>query len=112
MDNTTDGIAVSINVYGKTVRQGFIQFFDPVKNTVTRTYPPRTLKEVLAVKTLAAIDPGRAEGSSGRASPHRDPRSSGRNTRRPSETPGLNAEMQIPLYPPLSKGKERGFSLP
>jgi len=62
MDNPTDGIAVSINVYGKTVRQGYIQFFDPVKNTVTRAYPPRTLKEVLAVKTLAAIDPGRAEG--------------------------------------------------
>ncbi len=62
MDNPTDGIAVSINVYGKTVRQGYIQFFDPAKNTVTRAYPPRTLKEVLAVKTLAAIDPGRAEG--------------------------------------------------
>jgi predicted metal-dependent enzyme (double-stranded beta helix superfamily) len=62
MDNPTDGIAVSINVYGKTVRQGFIQFFDPAKKTVTRAYPPRTLKEVLAVKTLAAIDPGRAEG--------------------------------------------------
>ncbi len=62
MDNTTDGIAVSINVYGKTVRQGYIQFFDPAKKTVTRAYPPRTLKEVLAVKTLAAIDPGRAEG--------------------------------------------------
>ena len=62
MDNPTDGIAVSINVYGKTVRQGFIQFFDPAKNTVTRAYPPRTLKEVLAAKTLAAIDPGRAEG--------------------------------------------------
>lgn len=63
MDNPTDGIAVSINVYGKTVRQGFIQFFDPAKKTVTRAYPPRTLKEVLAVKTLAAIDPGRAEGT-------------------------------------------------
>ncbi len=62
MDNPTDGIAVSINVYGKTVRQGFIQFFDPVKKTVTRVYPPRTLKEVLAVKTLAAIDPSQAEG--------------------------------------------------
>lgn len=62
MDNPTDGIAVSINVYGKTVRQGFIQFFDPAKKTVTRAYPPRTLKEVLAVKTLAAIDPDRAEG--------------------------------------------------
>ncbi len=62
MDNPTDGIAVSINLYGKTIRQGYIQFFDPEKKTVTRVYPPRTLKEVLAVKTLAAIDPSRAEG--------------------------------------------------
>jgi len=61
MDNPTKGIAVSINVYGKTVRQGYIQFFDPGKKTVTRVYPPRTLKEVLAVKTLAAIDPSQAE---------------------------------------------------
>mgnify|MGYP000864722235 FL=1 len=61
MDNPTEGIAVSINVYGKTVRQGYVQFFDPGKRTVTRVYPPRTLKEVLAVKTLAAIDPSQAE---------------------------------------------------
>ena len=62
MDNPTEGIAVSINVYGKTVGRGYIQFFDPAKKTVTRVYPPRTLKEVLAAKTLAAIDPDRAEG--------------------------------------------------
>ena len=62
MDNPTDGIAASINVYGKTIRQGYIQFFDPEKKTVTRAFPPRTLREVLAVKTLAAIDPSRAEG--------------------------------------------------
>jgi predicted metal-dependent enzyme (double-stranded beta helix superfamily) len=62
MDNPTAGIAASINVYGKTIRQGYIQFFDPEKKTVTRVFPPRTLREVLAVKTLAAIDPSRAEG--------------------------------------------------
>jgi predicted metal-dependent enzyme (double-stranded beta helix superfamily) len=62
MDNPTDGIAVSINVYGKTIGRGYVQFFDPEKKTVTRVFPPRTLKEVLAVKTLAAIDPSRAEG--------------------------------------------------
>lgn len=62
MDNASDGIAVSVNVYGKTIRQGYIQFFDPEKKTVTRVFPPRTLREVLAVKTLAAIDPSRAEG--------------------------------------------------
>ncbi|MBK7550158.1 MAG: cysteine dioxygenase family protein, partial [Syntrophaceae bacterium] len=55
MHNPTDGVAVSVNVYGKTVRPGYIRFFDPARRTVTRTYPPQTLKEVLAVKTLAAI---------------------------------------------------------
>jgi hypothetical protein len=62
MDNPTDGIAVSVNVYGKTIRQGYVQFFDPEKKTVTKVFPPRTLREVLALKTLAAIDPSRAEG--------------------------------------------------
>ncbi len=62
MDNPTDEIAVSVNVYGKTIGRGYVQFFDPEKRTVTRVFPPRTLKEVLAVRTLAAIDPSRAEG--------------------------------------------------
>jgi predicted metal-dependent enzyme (double-stranded beta helix superfamily) len=62
MDNPTDGIAVSVNVYGKTIGRGYIRFFDPEKKTVNRVFPPWTLKEVLAVRTLAAIDPSRAEG--------------------------------------------------
>jgi predicted metal-dependent enzyme (double-stranded beta helix superfamily) len=61
MENSTDGIAVSVNVYGKTIGRGYVQFFDPAKKTVTRGYPPRTFKEVLAVKTLAAFGTGRAE---------------------------------------------------
>jgi predicted metal-dependent enzyme (double-stranded beta helix superfamily) len=62
MDNPTGGIAASINVYGKTIRQGYIQFFDPEKKTITKVFPPRTLREVLAVKTITALDPSRAEG--------------------------------------------------
>ncbi len=61
MENPTDGIAVSVNVYGKTIGRGYVQFFDPARKTVTRVYPPRTHKEVLAVKTLAAFGTGRAE---------------------------------------------------
>ncbi len=61
MENPTDGIAVSVNVYGKTLGRGYVQLFDPAGKTVTRVYPPRTLKEVLAVKTLAAFGTGRAE---------------------------------------------------
>jgi predicted metal-dependent enzyme (double-stranded beta helix superfamily) len=61
MENPTDGIAVSVNVYGKTLGRGYVQFFDPARKTVTRVYPPRTYKEVLAVKTLVAFGTGRAE---------------------------------------------------
>jgi len=61
MDNSEDGIAVSVNVYRKVIDRTYIQSFDPVEKTVTRIFPPRTLKEVLAVKTLAAIDPSRTE---------------------------------------------------
>jgi len=73
MDNPTDGIAVSINVYGKTIRQGYIQFFDPEKKTVTRVFPPRTPK-----------------GCSGKRSAHRAPPSSSRNTRRHSPESGAS----------------------
>ncbi len=62
MDNPTDRIAVSVNVYGKTIGRGYIQSFDAVKKIVARVFPPRNLKEVLTVKTLAAIDPSRTEG--------------------------------------------------
>jgi predicted metal-dependent enzyme (double-stranded beta helix superfamily) len=61
MENPTDGIAVSVNLYGKSIGRGYVQFFDPAKKTITRVYPPRTFKEVLAVKTLAAFGTSRAE---------------------------------------------------
>jgi predicted metal-dependent enzyme (double-stranded beta helix superfamily) len=61
MDNSEGEIAVSVNVYRKVIDRNYIQSFDPVGKTVTRVYPPRTLKEVLAVKTMAAIDPLRTE---------------------------------------------------
>jgi len=61
MNNPTSGIGVTINVYGKPIGRGYTQFFDLEKKTVTRVYPPGTLKEILTVKTLAAIDPDRAE---------------------------------------------------
>ncbi len=61
MDNPTEGIAISVNVYGKTIGRGYVQFFDPARKTVSRVYPPRTFKEVLAIKALAAFGTGRAE---------------------------------------------------
>jgi len=56
MENLTDQIAVSINVYGRIIRKGYAQYFYPDKKSVARIFPPRTLKEVLAVRVLGAID--------------------------------------------------------
>jgi predicted metal-dependent enzyme (double-stranded beta helix superfamily) len=67
MDNTTDEIAASLNVYGRSIARGYTQFFDPGAHTVTRAYPPRTVKELLAVTALAALDPTRAEHVLGEA---------------------------------------------
>jgi len=55
MENASGDIAVTINVYGRTVRRGYLQFFDRERSTVRRVYPPRTFKEVLMVRTLAAM---------------------------------------------------------
>ncbi len=55
MENESDAIAVSINAYGRNVRQGYIRFFNPRNKTVRKIFPPRTLKEVLALRALGAM---------------------------------------------------------
>lgn len=62
MCNPTGGMAASINVYGRSSGRGYIQFFDPANNRVTRAYPPRSFREILAVKAITEVDPLRAEG--------------------------------------------------
>lgn len=52
MENQSGDIAVTINVYGRTIRRGYLQFFDRERKTVRRVYPPRTFREVLMVRTL------------------------------------------------------------
>jgi predicted metal-dependent enzyme (double-stranded beta helix superfamily) len=47
--------SVSLSVYGRSVRYGYIQFFDPNRKTVRRVYPPRLLKRVLAIRTLGYL---------------------------------------------------------
>ena len=61
MDNAADGIAVSINVYRKLIDRNYIQSFDPVEKKVTRLFHGRTLREILAIKTLAEINPPQTE---------------------------------------------------
>lgn len=47
--------SVSLSVYGRSVRYGYIQFFDLNRKTVRRVYPPRLLKKVLAIRTLGYL---------------------------------------------------------
>jgi predicted metal-dependent enzyme (double-stranded beta helix superfamily) len=50
-----DRTAVSVGVYGKSIRQGYSQFFDPAGKTVVRAYPPKLFKKVLAIRALGSI---------------------------------------------------------
>jgi len=58
MENISGDIAVTINVYGRTIRRGYLQFFDRERKTVRRVYPPRTFREVLMVRTLGYMGGG------------------------------------------------------
>jgi predicted metal-dependent enzyme (double-stranded beta helix superfamily) len=60
MDNPTEMIAASINVYGRSLGRGYTRFFDPVAHTITRVFPPRTAQLVLAAEAMAAADPEQA----------------------------------------------------
>jgi predicted metal-dependent enzyme (double-stranded beta helix superfamily) len=58
MGNTSGEISVTINIYGRTMRRGYLHFFDRERKTVKRVYPPRTYKEVLMVRTMGAMGSG------------------------------------------------------
>jgi predicted metal-dependent enzyme (double-stranded beta helix superfamily) len=48
-------LAVSLNVYGKSIRPGYIQFFYPSQKKVERVYPPKLFKKILAIRALGSI---------------------------------------------------------
>lgn len=50
--SATDQIAVSLGVYGRGVRQGYIQIFQTGDKKVFKAYPPRVLKKSLALRAL------------------------------------------------------------
>jgi predicted metal-dependent enzyme (double-stranded beta helix superfamily) len=52
MENVTDNVSITLNIYGKSIRKGFINFFNPGEKRVRRMYPPRTHKEVLIIRSL------------------------------------------------------------
>ncbi|HVO67458.1 MAG TPA: cysteine dioxygenase family protein [Syntrophales bacterium] len=55
MENVSSDIAITINVYGRNIRKGYIQFYNPEKNSVARVYPPKSLREKLAIRAAAAL---------------------------------------------------------
>jgi predicted metal-dependent enzyme (double-stranded beta helix superfamily) len=55
MGNFGSDTAITINVYGPNVRKGYVQFFYPEMNYVSRVYPPKTLREALAVRALGSL---------------------------------------------------------
>ncbi len=55
MENISSDIAITINVYGRNIRKGYIQFYYPEKNSVVRVYPPKSLREKLAIRAAAAL---------------------------------------------------------
>jgi len=55
MGTAGDQLAVSVGVYGKSIRQGYSQFFDPSGKTVVRAYHPKLFKKVLAIRALGSI---------------------------------------------------------
>ncbi len=55
MENFGRDTAITINVYGPNVRKGYVQFFYPEMNSVNRVYPPKTLREALAVRALGSV---------------------------------------------------------
>ena len=50
-----DRTAVTIHVYGKPVRKGFINHFNLHNQTVQRMYPPSVNKRIYAIRTLGSI---------------------------------------------------------
>jgi predicted metal-dependent enzyme (double-stranded beta helix superfamily) len=55
MENFGSDMAITINVYGPNVRKGYVQFFHPEMNSVNRVYPPKTLREALAVRAIGSL---------------------------------------------------------
>jgi len=61
LGNVAKGCSVTINVYGKPVRRGYIRYFYPEEKRVVTAYPPSTHKAALAIRSLADISTPWAE---------------------------------------------------
>ena len=54
-ENISDRVCVSINAYGKPIRRGYVQFFDPKNRAVRKAFRPATERSLLAVKALGTV---------------------------------------------------------
>jgi predicted metal-dependent enzyme (double-stranded beta helix superfamily) len=50
-----DRLTISLGVYGRSIRQGSIHFFDPVENRVWRAQPRILFRKVLALRALSSL---------------------------------------------------------
>lgn len=55
IENTADNYVLSLSVYGRPVRRGYVQFFDANNRRVWRAFPPLADKQVMALRALGAI---------------------------------------------------------
>jgi hypothetical protein len=56
MENLLADSSVSINVYGRSVRKGYLNFYDIDRNSVTRTYIYSLNRAALAIRALGTMD--------------------------------------------------------
>lgn len=61
LENTTDKYMVSLSVFGRPVRSGYLQFYYPKKRKVERVYPPKIHRQVLAIRVLETMAESQAD---------------------------------------------------
>jgi predicted metal-dependent enzyme (double-stranded beta helix superfamily) len=55
MGNETNNHLVSLNIYGRSLKRGYVQFYDQAKKKVWKTYPPRSQKQLMIIQALGNI---------------------------------------------------------
>jgi predicted metal-dependent enzyme (double-stranded beta helix superfamily) len=50
--SATDQFSISLGIYGRSIRKGYFQLFNPSEKKVVRAYPPKLFKQILAVRAL------------------------------------------------------------
>jgi predicted metal-dependent enzyme (double-stranded beta helix superfamily) len=50
-----DAFTISLGVYGRSIRQGYIHFFDPAERKITRAGRRILFRKVLALRALASV---------------------------------------------------------